>query len=398
DEEEPPAGCVPAADGFQADGILAAGEPGIEGVLVQLGAGACPAVGLDEMVTDGNGRYAFTGLPAGTYCLTIDALSAPNDEILLPGSWSAPNENGSTAVTLAEGETRDDLNFGWDYQFLPVPDVDQTACTRSFTFVEDVTVPDDTTFTPGDSFVKTWRLQNSGTCPWIEGFSLVFVGGDQLDGPDSAPLTAVVAPGQTIDVSVELTAPETIGTFRSNWQLADAEGNPFGVGGLIEEAIYVQIVSAIAEPTPEPGTAMLGGLVWSDFCSLNDDGTTSGACVETEEGSGLFIANGSYQFGEQVLADIEVTLSQGACPDGGAIPESSVLNRTLTDADGLYRFPNMNAGTYCISINAFNPQNVNALIPGDWTWPARGVPWFTAVLDPGEQFIDIDFGWDHSDD
>ena len=34
------------------------------------------------------------------------------------------------------------------------------------TFVSDVTVPDGTSFNPGDTFTKTWRLSNSGSTTW----------------------------------------------------------------------------------------------------------------------------------------------------------------------------------------------------------------------------------------
>ncbi len=40
------------------------------------------------------------------------------------------------------------------------------ACTPGMSFVADVTVPDDTHFSPGQTFDKTWRLQNAGDCEW----------------------------------------------------------------------------------------------------------------------------------------------------------------------------------------------------------------------------------------
>ena len=50
-------------------------------------------------------------------------------------------------------------------------------------FVADVTVPDGTIFKPGDTFVKTWKLKNSGTSTWGSGHSLVFVSGEQMGAP-----------------------------------------------------------------------------------------------------------------------------------------------------------------------------------------------------------------------
>ncbi len=84
-------GCISGPNGAQvANGSLEAGEPGIGGVIVSLGAGACPASGLAERITDAEGRFSFDQLAAGAYCLTIDAASAHNAPVLLPGAWTSP--------------------------------------------------------------------------------------------------------------------------------------------------------------------------------------------------------------------------------------------------------------------------------------------------------------------
>jgi hypothetical protein len=116
----PPEGCVKLPDGgLVANGLLEAGEPELAGVAVALGAGACPSTGLAVANTDANGMYAFTGLGAGTYCVSVAALDATNETILIPGGWTYPNEDGAATVTIGAGENKLDANFGWDYQFLP---------------------------------------------------------------------------------------------------------------------------------------------------------------------------------------------------------------------------------------------------------------------------------------
>jgi hypothetical protein len=97
-------------------------------------------------------------------------------------------------------------------------------------FVEDVTYPDNTQVPPGASFEKTWRLQNAGTCTWNTSYALAFSGGDAMGAPATVPLTKVVAPGDTVDVSVTLTAPDDNGTYRGNWMLRNATNVLFGIG------------------------------------------------------------------------------------------------------------------------------------------------------------------------
>lgn len=398
EEAEPSEGCIAVVDGgFQANGLLEENEPGIEGVTVNLGEGACPADGLATTTTDANGDYVFTDLDDGTYCVSVDPLNEDNMDILLPGGWTFPEaDTNSATVTISDSQSQEGVNFGWDYQFLPLPEVDQATCTRNIEFIEDLSVPDNTVFAPGAEFEKSWRLRNSGTCPWTTEYSLVVVGEDQIPGPDSVPLERPVAPGQTADFSITFTAPEEPGTYEENWQIADASGERFGVNGFIENTFSVVIV--VEEGAPEEGDlgeGTIGGVVWEDICFLNADGAPSAGCVETAEGSGFYRADGTLNFNEPVLPGITVFLAENACPLEGDIAEASLLETAITDSDGLYRFTGLEGGTYCVGIEAFSQENVNLLIPGDWTWPAPGLGRIGIRLSAGEERLNVDFGWDY---
>ena len=71
------------------------------------------------------------------------------------------------------------------------------GCTDSASFVEDVTVPDNTNFNHGDVIHKVWRVKNSGTCAWNAQYTLVFASGDEMDAHASTPLSAT-QPGDTL--------------------------------------------------------------------------------------------------------------------------------------------------------------------------------------------------------
>lgn len=108
-------------------------------------------------------------------------------------------------------------------------------------FVEDVTMPDNTKVNPGTGFVKTWRLENYGSCTWTTDYSLVFVSGDQMSAPDEVPMPEEVKPGERVDISVSMVAPMNPGTHESYWKLADASGVLFGTGTFGENSIWVII-------------------------------------------------------------------------------------------------------------------------------------------------------------
>lgn len=134
----------------------------------------------------------------------------------------------------------------------PSPTAGSAGCTDKATFVTDVTIPDDTNIPPGNGFVKTWRLKNSGTCTWNTGYALVFSSGNNMSGPASVAFTGTVAPGSTVDLSVNLTAPDASGTYKGNWLLRNDSGVLFGIGASANVAFWVQIVVG-ATPTATPG-------------------------------------------------------------------------------------------------------------------------------------------------
>ncbi len=255
----PSAGCVPVENSYRANGLEDVDEPGLGGVLVHLGLGSCPATSQATTTTAADGSYSFKGLQPGTYCLFIDPLDAQNTPILVPGDWTFPADAIGQAIAmrsvpLSSAEDRRRINFGWDYQFLPVPPVISTptpTATPSPTavptpcnwakFVADVTVPDNTPFSPGASFTKTWRLQNIGTCTWTTAYQLVFVSGNAMSDKVAYPLSGTVRPGESIDLSVNMFAPHSVGSHKGSWMLRSDDGKLFGLGASADGAFWALI-------------------------------------------------------------------------------------------------------------------------------------------------------------
>jgi len=106
---------------------------------------------------------------------------------------------------------------------LVLPTTAAGVCDKAL-FMADVTIPDGTKMDPGETFTKTWQLKNAGTCTWTTGYAIVFFDGKQMTDEDSINLDGTVAPGGTVNVSVDMTAPSTEGTYKSTWVLKNAAG------------------------------------------------------------------------------------------------------------------------------------------------------------------------------
>jgi len=108
-------------------------------------------------------------------------------------------------------------------------------------FVKDVTVPDGTVMTPGETFTKVWRLKNIGSCTWSMDYDLVHVSGPAFGAAIRMGLPEQVLPGETIDISVLMEAPTYPGNYTSYWKLADKSGKRFGLGEKAENKFWVNI-------------------------------------------------------------------------------------------------------------------------------------------------------------
>jgi hypothetical protein len=90
------------------------------------------------------------------------------------------------------------------------------------------TIPDNSVFKPGEEFIKTWTIQNAGTCSWTTDYKLVFKGGDQMGGPSSKNLTETINPGESLTLRVDLTAPASSGIYTGTWKVRANDGEEFG--------------------------------------------------------------------------------------------------------------------------------------------------------------------------
>jgi hypothetical protein len=143
---------------------------------------------------------------------------------------------------------------------IPLPTTAGSTECNKVTFLTDETVPDNTVFKPGVKFVKTWKIQNAGTCTWTTLYSAFMFSNDPaspaISGEADTSMKASITPGGNVVISVNLTAPKEEGTYRQYWKMQDADGKPFGIGGPNGPGWYVQIkVSKTGVVTPASVTA-----------------------------------------------------------------------------------------------------------------------------------------------
>ncbi|MEM8858169.1 MAG: NBR1-Ig-like domain-containing protein [Chloroflexota bacterium] len=114
-------------------------------------------------------------------------------------------------------------------------------------FVADVSIPDGTDIVAGETFLKTWRIKNSGTSMWKD-YTLEYIGdafgNDSQMGAPSAISVPFARPDQTVDLSVTLTGPASPGTYRSTWRLRKKDGGLFGQQLFAEIKVSEKIVPA----------------------------------------------------------------------------------------------------------------------------------------------------------
>ena len=135
--------------------------------------------------------------------LTQDAEATLSAPTFTPEFTATPTETATPSITNT-----------------PAPCADSA-------WVSDITVPDGSILKPGETFTKTWKIKNTGSCNWNTSFYLIFGYGEKMSGMETA-LPSAVTPGQEIEISMSLTAPNKPGDYFSWWRLKNEWGVPFG--------------------------------------------------------------------------------------------------------------------------------------------------------------------------
>ncbi len=189
----------------------------LAGLALLAGVLACSNSGSEPSVSDRATSLAqtaealLTGTAAASYTPATPTL--------------APTATATTAAVPSETATA----TGLPVTDTPVrPSDTPTPCAKEKSdFVTDVNVPDGTHFAAGTSFQKTWRLLNSGDCPWTTAYTLRNVSGAVMSGA-TINVPNGVPPGATVDLTVAFVAPSSAGSYVSHWQMFTPAGVAFG--------------------------------------------------------------------------------------------------------------------------------------------------------------------------
>jgi hypothetical protein len=226
-----------------------------------------------------------------------------------------------------------------------------SGCTNNAAFVGDVTVPDGTSFNAGQTFNKTWRVTNNGTCTWGAGYQFVFVAGEAMATTNSIPVP-VTAPGATIDLTIAMTAPATPGQHSGQWRLRASNGTLFGptltakINTLGAPASSSSSASSVGGCSGTPNiasfTASPSSIVSGMSVTLSWGAVTNADSAEIDQGIGGVETPGSRTVSPTVNTTYTLTARCGAnvatrqvtvlvLPPAVAIPPAPTL---VSPADG----------------------------------------------------------------
>ena len=132
----------------------------------------------------------------------------------------------------------------------PTPTPQPSACNQAelITEVTPLTAP---VLAPGMGFTHVWRVRNSGSCTWSEGYALVFTAGELMGATPSVGLPYEVPPERIVDIAVQFYAPQYAGVYTGNWMLRSPDGMLFGIGPSAQKPL--QVTARVVAPA-EPGT------------------------------------------------------------------------------------------------------------------------------------------------
>ena len=152
-------------------------------------------------------------------------------------------------------------------------------CTNSASFVADITIPDNTEVEGGSAFTKTWRIMNTGTCIWASDYTLSHYSDEIMNAPAFVPLP-VTFPGQTADISVELTAPNVLGPHRANFVIKNPTGLIMKVNEDSRLWLIINVKTTVAATVAPTSAVATQAAASPTTSSSGGSGTTCGYALD----------------------------------------------------------------------------------------------------------------------
>ena len=307
-------------------------------VMVSLATGSTCHVLVSNTQTDGNGRFAFSHLAAGNYCIR--------------------GMDGNTVMTQIEFS----LNANQHLSNVQV------------------------------SWPPTWAQQ---TTIWGHVYEDSNENGRYDSGERLLPSRQVgIFPGDNCHVGAPF-AGVTFSDASGRYALAGEFEGDYCVGLPTENGfedvrtitvVRGQTVTNLYLKAPlQNGT--VSGWVWDDYCEVDDAGhVVGGNCVP--DGSGSYRADSAIQPTEAYISGVTIQLQSGICI------EDNPKTTAVTDANGRYLFDRLLPGIYCVSVNAAQNGNPAILLTGEWTFPDPGVWYHEIYVGGGQPIAPVNFGWD----
>jgi hypothetical protein len=100
-------------------------------------------------------------------------------------------------------------------------------------------IPDYTTYKPGDPFTITWTIKNVGDFTWTTGYKIRFYAGDRLEAPPEVALSREVKPNTTYDITMNMIAPANPNTYNTIWVVTSTTEN--GGKNICSFYLYIKV-------------------------------------------------------------------------------------------------------------------------------------------------------------
>ncbi|EIJ43114.1 putative collagen-binding protein, partial [Beggiatoa alba B18LD] len=327
------------------NGLLNGGETGISGVTVTLlrdndGNGTYETT-VATQVTDANGNYSFTQLPAGKYRVDINTTGVLASYVQTADPDAT--KNNSHTLTLANSSNIDTVDFGYQqlaqigdtvWSDLDSDGVQDTgeAGIAGVTVALYRDVNNSGTYDAGDTLVTTQTTDANGNYHFLK----LAAGAYIVTVTDTANVLGLYVPTTSETKAITLSAGETNDT-------AD-----FGYA--------------------DPKTGSIGDTIWNDANG-----------------------NGVQDTGEVGLSGVTVSLNSAGTDGIFGTADDVVVDTTSTDSTGTYHFNNLPAGKYQVVTTP--PTGFTQTADPDTTKDHTTLVTLTA----GQMVTTADFGYQQSD-